>query len=865
MDDPCDVCGQTEYTVEAGFYYCAECGTKSQHHGQELVAEDVANLPSQGAALIRLKKYKKCKQITSWEQANYVLLGFTDRLISLGAGEGLKLTVLQLWTTYLRRMEIAFFDKTKPEKPRLHAFYKKIDADIIYNRRRKPVKRIKNREKPSISSKALSDDGATTVTTKSTVSRLSILRKARANLRRLMNVEYDSFAESQRSDLNSSLHDLSVRSLNASKSGESDASEGKGQNIRFSRLARVKMKRRLKMSSAHIRRHEQDVDEQLQCHRAKRLDPKMEKTENITRMLLSGFLALGLNVSKSDVQLADLARFHREEHLPYNSLIQYLPEALDPSCYRETINALQQPGLPVGHSELRIKAMHLAKFLNVQPVSPDLLKLCRRYLEELCLPMDLLVYIERVMIVFPPKMKSDSITHLPNYECRAMSFIIFVLKLLFGLNGTTEMKMSKSAAKLNRTLSNVGLFDTSVFVFTEWVRYLEMRRVILGQVNYAINRQMAKEERIDLDADIFIDHTTRKKRSVDSCRDTNFRQKQLISKMKDVITNLVDTHHRHGSSRECRSSIEFEPSLTPYKSYLERFLLAYNKDEKIHIPNFMRVDHTSRIISVFVDPSDLHYLLLTNHQIRLTTKKVAGAINLMKFTDTVPVHIFLSAQLQHQSPFMYAENCEESDWNPPMKPVPRKAKTHENILDSILIRNEIERQKTDQIRQLHKQQEPSYSDQCENSATTEESFSTFSAEMFSQESDEIAPNQAAEKTKQKSPPLSSVHLLTPSYDYWVRFYGRGEAYSLETFEEHVAVGFSENFRLVLEECARVVENRPAQLYHELMALEAYFFYAVQPVERFFRGDQSPVDVLYENVGNSINSNDQRAFHAKQYY
>ncbi|XP_058467577.1 TATA box-binding protein-associated factor RNA polymerase I subunit B [Malaya genurostris] len=920
MDKVCDVCGQTEFTVEAGFYYCVECGTKSKHHGQELVDEDLANMRSQGAALLKLKKYKKCKRITSWEQANYILLGLTEKLISLGAEERLKLAVLQLWTAYLRRMEIAFFDKNKPEKPRMHVFYKKVDAEILYKRRKKPAKRKRgdgSKKAQPTSSKAASELSCSTVTNKSVTSRTSMVRKARTNQRQMMDAEYDSIVATQKSDLTSSLYDLSMRSLNSSRTGgDSDASEGVGQKIRFSRLARIRMKRKLKMSSEHIRKHEQDVEEKMKCHRSKHCDPKLPKktfaetavkrptcwlnhqsetrtfsgeyllnsyrsatylcsclglvvqpaggpfhggfAENLTRMLLSTFLALGLNVIESDVQLADLIRFYREHHLPHKNVMQYLPEELDPSCYKETLSVFHKGVTAMMHSELRESVMDLAKFLNVKPKTPDLLKLCRRYLEELCLPMDLLVYIKRIMSAFPPEMQEFRPNQLPNYEGRAMAFILFVLKLLFGINGTSEMKMSKSAAKLNRTISNLGLFDTSVFVFTEWIRYVEMRRVILGQINNAINRQVANEEGVDQDADIFIDHTMRKRRMVDSCRDPHVRQKVLLSKIKDVITNIVDTHHRHGSSRDCRSDIEFEPSLTPYKSYLEQFLLAYNKDGKVHIPNFMSVDHTNRIVSPFVNLTDLKYLLFSNHQIRLIAKKVPSALKLFKFTDTTPIHVFVSVQLLNEDPVMYAEDCDDDEWDPPEKPHAQEGKTHEKLLNQIIIRNEIERQRTEQI--VQDQSEQQSSSAAADTVEENESFSNHSEEMFSQLSDEIAPNQAAEKSNRKLPMMSSVHLLTPSYDYWVRFFGRGEVISFETFDEQIVDGLPDNFRLVLEECARVVENRPQFLYQELMTLETYFFYAIQPVERFFRPDQWPAQVLYEKV-----KKDRRVTFATKYY
>lgn len=37
-----------------------------------------------------------------------------------------------------------------------------------------------------------------------------------------------------------------------------------------------------------------------------------------------------------------------------------------------------------------------------------------------------------------------------NYEGRAMAMIVFVLKLLFGLDGITERKLSELAAKVNK-------------------------------------------------------------------------------------------------------------------------------------------------------------------------------------------------------------------------------------------------------------------------------------------------------------------------------------------------------------------------------------------------------------------------------
>lgn len=161
------------------------------------------------------------------------------------------------------------------------------------------------------------------------------------------------------------------------------------------------------------------------------------KLQSLTRSLLMAVLGLALNVDRSQLQLADLVRFNREEHIAHANLMQYLPDELDPDCYNETIRRLQ--GGAVGsHFELRENTTDLVRFLKVEVVTPDFHALCKRYLAELCLPVDLMIYIDRLLAAFPPQMKFNEGMKVPNYEGRAMAIIIFVLKLLFGLNDSTE-------------------------------------------------------------------------------------------------------------------------------------------------------------------------------------------------------------------------------------------------------------------------------------------------------------------------------------------------------------------------------------------------------------------------------------------
>ena len=45
---------------------------------------------------------------------------------------------------------------------------------------------------------------------------------------------------------------------------------------------------------------------------------------------------------------------------------------------------------------------------------------------------------------------TDKSSMIPNYEGRAMGYIIVVLKILFGLDDVTEKEMSRVVEKINR-------------------------------------------------------------------------------------------------------------------------------------------------------------------------------------------------------------------------------------------------------------------------------------------------------------------------------------------------------------------------------------------------------------------------------
>lgn len=68
------------------------------------------------------------------------------------------------------------------------------------------------------------------------------------------------------------------------------------------------------------------------------------------------------------------------------------------------------------------------------------------------------LYTERLIALSPPKMTFDAKkSYIPNYEGRAIAFIIVVLKTLLALDDITEYQVSRIAEKINRYVKRMNI------------------------------------------------------------------------------------------------------------------------------------------------------------------------------------------------------------------------------------------------------------------------------------------------------------------------------------------------------------------------------------------------------------------------
>jgi hypothetical protein len=214
----------------------------------------------------------------------------------------------------------------------------------------------------------------------------------------------------------------------------------------------------------------------------------------------------------------------------------------------------------------------LALYLNITHLpAPDLLCLAKRYIEELQLPAEIVKYVERVMTFSPPPMKfNKSRTHFLNYEGRAMAYIIFVLKLLLGLDGKTECEISVVTKELNK-LSGNSAGAARLFVWEEWVQFIECRKSVFARFHFPV--QVAHYQDGFNNPNNFIKFWKRMKSKGDRHARLDFSKYSkmnsgLVSAVKRVLTKLID------EETDDDSAVDFVPSLMPQKGNLEAILAS---------------------------------------------------------------------------------------------------------------------------------------------------------------------------------------------------------------------------------------------------------------------------------------------------
>ncbi|XP_031774027.1 LOW QUALITY PROTEIN: TATA box-binding protein-associated factor RNA polymerase I subunit B [Apis florea] len=563
----CRICDSTDFYKEAGYFFCQTCQTQNEDIREEILELHIDNSTRLRKTKIRqLKSNKSGEELgwTSWELYNFVLIGLTNELIELGIPSEIKLTILQLWATYLGKIEVAFISTKKKCLPKLARRYKRRDAEIIYGKVQSQKKHRKRKRTGSSTNTSVISSGQ---------SEASSMRELQKN-KLLATAEYDRYLQSQSSSLGDGISSFS-QSVYSFQSTSANSSDNDGK-VQFSSHAKEEA-RKIKKLSKNVPRSERIK------YRAKHISNQYKMGPHImTPMRLWAIIYLALRIHDQPIQLGDMLRYGKEGHLSYYKLDHLLPPEMNLTANERSF--LRQ-NVEITHKGMRRIIASMAKFLGVWDIiCPDILSLIKRYCQELGLPRGIQLYTERLIALSPPKMIFNiKKSYIPNYEGRAIAFIIVVLKTLLGLDGITEYYISRIAEKINSIAIERGLLNEKLFNFQEWQRYIECRKTILSRAHYPTKMKYYP----DLDGidDLylkFLEFITSKsnKNEVNIKSSKHFLPEELINGMKKHITSL------NINDLSPKTVDIFPPSLTPLYSYLQYLL-----DNPLYdIPNILKND-----------------------------------------------------------------------------------------------------------------------------------------------------------------------------------------------------------------------------------------------------------------------------------
>lgn len=306
------------------------------------------------------------------------------------------------------------------------------------------------------------------------------------------------------------------------------------------------------MSHKHRKQHKEDIEGQMTCHKPRNYRRNFQTAPtNLKCFTLYSILYTGLLIINDPIQLGDMLRFIREGHLSFGCYRHFFDEEISD----KTLNLPPRKEKLFSHGFFRRRCAKVVQFLDATNYvhKPDLVSLCSRYCKELNLPRTVFECAEKLISKSAPKMPFNKHSKvLPNYEGRAMSFILFALKLLFGLDGVTEKKLSVYA----------NIFqDPKMFDFQEWQQFVGYRAAVMKRLHLPT----ALKHCDTVDSDMYLNYWKNQRIRLKG------PSRQVHSEVKDylqVLDQLVGDDDKQNSS----DIVVFEPSLTPFHDYTRLIL-----------------------------------------------------------------------------------------------------------------------------------------------------------------------------------------------------------------------------------------------------------------------------------------------------
>uniref|UniRef100_A0A1B6FI01 TATA box-binding protein-associated factor RNA polymerase I subunit B n=1 Tax=Cuerna arida TaxID=1464854 RepID=A0A1B6FI01_9HEMI len=601
----CTVCGGTEFTLDAGFFFCLECHTQSQDVREEVFDDFFGNQKFATKVLTKATSAPVSSQnvkLTSWEVLNYVMKGLVEELINLGAKPELKIVTLQLWASYLRKLDIAFTSVDVERKPKLGYAFKNSDAEIIYGVTKQQLKEKSWRTRSKSSSAASSTSrnsslAETNTSVNKTLSRRSILLRLAHRKKSLASAEYQTLSQETTQSNSQTLEDLSSASVTSIAP------------------KRIKVTAHTKSILNSSCASSTDCDEE-RIVRRRMARSEVQSLRNVTTAKVVAIVNVALALTRQDIQVSDFLRWVEEGHISLKTSRIFLPDGI-------TVDGNVQRMIELDHLSY-IKCQNLingiCNELDIDELPPPRLSgLADRYCLELQLPDEVTNIVKRLLLLSTSShgLLKKSNVHTYRYsEVQVMSAIVMVLKLLFSLDDCTEFQLSHTAAQINRVTA-VENISRRQFVFSEWMRYLECRKATVSSYHLP-TRSAVYGKAVDRDPQLFLHHLGQ----------TEFNAPQPVKRQYEALNKVWME-----SLRQClqklteqpsqRALVKFPPSLTPLLTCTQ-YLLTQHAELVAPVAHVLEQDFTSQSLDYIIHPDRCIALGLT-HDLNIVQQRGSAA------------------------------------------------------------------------------------------------------------------------------------------------------------------------------------------------------------------------------------------------
>lgn len=626
--------------------------------------------------------------------------------------------------------------------------------------------------------------------------------------------EYQSELNDTKTDINrtlTSLADVSVSEIRTLSGGSSFGTESNVSSlaIEFSQYARSAFKS--KVSKAHILKHSEDFSGILKCHVIKQNDLGKDKYKIMTRKTLFALIYCALNYHKEPIEIGDLMRFCREGHLSFHCARKFIPRNLSATEVEELQKkyTFSHKTDVNQHNGWRDFVHQMTQYLDIQLEQPDLYALAHRYVDELNLPDTIYKYVERMLVLCPSMVNTEhSIPFLPSCEARAMAYILFVLKLLFGLDDTTEFELSKATRVVNKHLERHES-KFKLFVWSEWVEFIEARTSLIIKC-YAPSAMRTSSQSADhylqyMHMKLYQPDEEFSTEEVKHMENTQKKSRLRTESLNQFAKYMSEVDDSRNMETIGKNLIKFPPSLTPNKTYME--IIREKYADKLQISPILLVDHTKRDIKSFLEPLDLYKeVLRTRTKLDLQEACTNSNLKFMRWTNETLKNAFITCNALDF-------NISETKWEQKLK---RSVKKYEMLCleDSNKTHNRrkmkfLQRKATNRLQPDPK----TYTD------TNQLLFDPY--QKFS-----LSDPCASEYD-------SILTLKLPHFYYWTNYFYsyRSIANTDLHLYEDIAENFPQSFIWLLNHCANMIEMKSNELYSQLLIVENQFLYALKPMTK----------------------------------